>query len=398
MNHPKPPDDTSSPSGTELPSPTEPAPETPDRDETKDAEETSSEPSSRRPAEPASSSVKASSPKRTGRVLAAVAILVALVAAGASGYVAWFTQQTSQGADAFRADLAGDVGVLDRKTNELAEKLRALEADRLSEKARFDELRERDRQLSEQVEEVRAQAGRLEARGEVPRLADWRLREVEYLLRIAVRQATLGENPRAALAALAEADSVLLAINDPAYQSVRRQLADDMLALKSAPQPDVEGLALRLVSLSTRVDTLPLAGQRQDYRGADVPAEGLSGWARLRARISDFFASIFTVRRETGSSAPLLSPEESFFLRRNLELELQAARIAVLNHDASAFRASLSAARRWAEEYFRKEDPAVTAFVSALGELESRDIDRQIPDVSGSLDAFLATEQPDQLP
>ena len=94
----------------------------------------------------------------------------------------------------------------------------------------------------------------------------------------------------------------------------------------------------------------------------------------------------------------MLSPEEFFFLRRSLELELQAARIAVLNHDASAFRASLGSARRWAEEYFRGEDPAVAAFVSALGELESRDIELRIPDVSGSLDALLATEQPGQLP
>jgi len=397
MNHPKPPDESSSPSGTELPSPTEPAPETPQREESKDAEGATPEPAAK-PAEPVGPSVKAAPPKRTGRVLAGFAILIALAAAGASAYLAWFTQQTSQGADAFRADLAGDLGVLDRKTNELAEKLRALETERLSEKARFDELRERDRQLTEQLEEIRAQANRLETQGEAPRSVDWRLREVEYLLRIAVRQATLGENPRAALAALAEADGLLVAINDPAYQAVRRQLADDMLALKSAPQPDVEGLALRLVSLSTRVETLPLAGQRPDQQGTSEPVDGLSGWARLRARISDFFASIFTVRRETGSSAPMLSPEESFFLRRSLELELQAARIAVLNHDASAFRASLGSARRWAEEYFRGEDPAVAAFVSALGELESRDIELQIPDVSGSLDALLAMEQPGQLP
>ncbi len=69
----------------------------------------------------------------------------------------------------------------------------------------------------------------------------------------------------------------------------------------------------------------------------------------------------------------------------------------MLEADSSVYRASIGSARRWTEEYFRAEDPGVQAFVTALGELEGREIDVQIPDVSGSLDALLATRA-DQMP
>jgi uroporphyrin-3 C-methyltransferase len=134
-----------------------------------------------------------------------------------------------------------------------------------------------------------------------------------------------------------------------------------------------------------------LSGQREDDARPRAPEEATGGLARLRAKIADFFGSIFRVRRTEGSEAPLLAPEESFFLRRNLELELQAARVALLEGDPSVYRASLNSARRWTEEYFRMDDAGVKAFVTALGELEGRRIEVEIPDISGSLEALLAS-------
>ena len=118
-----------------------------------------------------------------------------------------------------------------------------------------------------------------------------------------------------------------------------------------------------------------------------------SGFARLRRRIADFLAGIFTVRRTVGDAEPLLSPEQSFFLRRNLELELLSARVALLSDDASVYRASLGAARRWTDQYFDADDPAVGAFAEALQDLEKRRISTDYPDISGSLRVLLETTQ-----
>jgi uroporphyrin-3 C-methyltransferase len=324
-----------------------------------------------------------------------IAVLIALGAAGASGYLAWLTQMESQTADTLRADLSGDLGLLERKTRALEEKLGTLEADRLSERTQFDELRDQDQQLSGRLDEIQARVERLATPVSEPEPPDWRLTEVEHLLRVANQQVTLARNPVTALAALAEADKLLLSINEPALQPLRQQLADDILALTSVPRPDVEGLALRLGSLSKRVDSLPLAGQERSRAASSGETEQSGGWQRLKARIGDFFSSIFSVHRATGSAAPLLAPEESFFLRRSLQLELQAARIAMLTRDVSAYRASLDSAVGLTERYFSLDDAAVQAFVSALGELEDREIDVELPDVSGSLQVLTAIQSPE---
>lgn len=399
MNDPKPPDEPSPPPEAETSGSTAPAADQ-DRDLRRESSSESMPPAgeeglaSQGEAAPKSAPPPGEAPSpqpsrpKTGRILAAIAILIALGAAGASGYVAWLTRMESQGADALRADLSGNLGQLERKTRELAEQISALEAARLSDRTQFDELRSQDQQLSGRLNDIEARVERLATPVSEPEAPDWRLAEVEHLLRVANQQVTLARNPVAALAALAEADKLLLTIDRPGLQPLRQQLADDILALTAVPKPDVEGLALRLGSLSKRVDSLPLAGQERGGVAATGETEKAGGWARLKARIGDFFASIFSVHKATGSTAPMLSAEESFFLRRSLELELQAARIAALSGEVSAYKASLDSAAGWTEKYFNLGDAAVRAFVSALGELGDRKIEVELPDISGSLQAF----------
>jgi uroporphyrin-3 C-methyltransferase len=384
MNQPTPPDDSTSPAETQEPEGSAPDRETAPTDRV--VEETDGDSAKDQPATEAARPVP-----RSGKAIAVLAFLIAIAAGAGSAYVFWITQLASERADSVRADVSGDVAQLGKRVSELDQQLRVLETEKQSSNSQLDDLRAADGKITARLDTLETSTARLAKRESEPVPEDWRLAEVESLLRIANQQATLARNPGAALAALAEADSLLRRISDPLLQRVRSQVADDILSLQSVSRPDVEGIALRLGSLARRVDALTLAGHLET--GADIPSgnDTAGGLARLKAKIADFFGSIFRVRQTEGADAPLLSPQESFFLRRNLELELQAARIAVLDGDTSVYRASISSARRWTEEYFRAEDPGVQAFISALGELEGRQIAVEIPDISGSLEALLAT-------
>ncbi|MGB5621481.1 MAG: uroporphyrinogen-III C-methyltransferase, partial [Gammaproteobacteria bacterium] len=209
--------------------------------------------------------------------------------------------------------------------------------------------------------------------------------EMEQLLRIANYQLNLAHDPDTALAALQEADAVLARLADPGLQPLRRQLSDDILALRSVERVDIEGIALRLDSLARRVDQLPLNADAAELvvQGTETQASG--GWARFRQKVSEFLAGIFTVRRTESSQGPLLSREEAFFLRRNLELELQTARVALLSRDEDVFKSSLGAARRWTQEYFDRDATAVETFVDGLDTIAGRRLKTEQPDISGSL-------------
>jgi uroporphyrin-3 C-methyltransferase len=93
--------------------------------------------------------------------------------------------------------------------------------------------------------------------------------------------------------------------------------------------------------------------------------------------------------RDSGTDERVFhTPAEAWFLRRNLELELQAARVAVLTNNPGAYRDSLAKASRWTEAYFDQADAGVKAFVEALSELAARPVDAEVPDVSGSLRVY----------
>lgn len=331
-------------------------------------------------------------PVRSGRALAILALLIALAAAAGSGYLAWIEKISAGTSDAIRADLRGEIGRVENNYQTQQQAVRDLERVTDAIEMRMDELASVERNIGNRLDGLEAGVRDLAARDRSAELSgDWQIAEAEYLIRIANQQLSLARNPGAAMVALEEADALLARVADPRLQPVRQQLSDDIVALRSVRQPDVEGLALRLGSLSRKVDGLPLAGQREDARDSRPHDEAASGWSRLKSKLSAFFGSIFRVRRTEGSAAPLLSPREAFFLRRNLELELQAARVAILTEDASVYRASLGAARRWTEEYFRTDDGGVSAFIDALRELEGREITVELPDVSGSLRALSET-------
>ena len=321
-----------------------------------------------------------------GRGIAVLALLFALSAAGGAGYLWWIQQQTLAGAAATRADFQGDIGRLERSVTGLTEDRGEASRQGDQERQRQSDLQGDIDRLSARVNVIGETTQRLATQSTPGARPHWQRQEIEQLLRIANHQLRLADDPGSALAALEEADQALRDLDDPTLVPVRQQLANDILALKSINQPDVEGIALKLGSLAARVDSLRLSGMVDvEAKKSSAATQADSGFARIRRKIGEFFADIFRVRKTTGSSAPLLAPDEAFFLRRNVELELRSARLALLSDNEPVYRESLRSARRWVEEYFDTDDQGVGSFVSAIAELEGRRLAVSYPDISGSI-------------
>jgi len=335
---------------------------------------------------------------RSGRGLAALALLLAAVAVAGSGYLVWTQRQAAASVDDGQAELTAAMSRLDSSTRQLASRFEAIESERSkarAERAAADALLQ---SVDARTDDLENNVARL-ARSREASGTQLRRAEAEQLLRIGNYQLNLARNPDTALAALLEADAILAGLADPGLQPVRRQIANDLLALRSIERTDLEGIALRLDSLARQVNQLPLNSDARELSGLDRPAASASGgWARFKQKVSEFVAGIFTVRRTESDSGPLLSRDEAFFLRRNLELELQAARLAVLSSNADVFAASLSAAKRWTEEYFDQQASSVAGFIRDLNALGRQRLETQLPDISGSLLVFreLAERQPVQ--
>ena len=107
------------------------------------------------------------------------------------------------------------------------------------------------------------------------------------------------------------------------------------------------------------------------------------------------------VQHFDSADVPLLSPDQTFFLRENLRLRLLTARLALLRYDEATYKNDLKAARSWLNRYFDTANRSVRNDDAVLRQLIDSSISIKIPDISGSMDAvrnykLTAREKPSQ--
>jgi uroporphyrin-3 C-methyltransferase len=220
----------------------------------------------------------------------------------------------------------------------------------------------------------------------------WMRTEAEHLMQAANIALQLNHDPATALVALEAADQRLTELADPTLMNVRAKLAEEIAALRALEHPDVEGIALTLGSLAARVELLPVAGVAKEEPAAAATTQ--SAWQRAVAKLGAALKSMVSVQRTSGGGLPILAPEERFFLYRNLELELESARLAALEGDAANYDQSLQSAQRWLETRFEKDNPGVQSAIAALAELQTVKLVTSWPDISGSLAELRRAEAP----
>jgi uroporphyrin-3 C-methyltransferase len=217
---------------------------------------------------------------------------------------------------------------------------------------------------------------------------EWTISEVEQLLIIASQQLKLARNVRPALLALQTADARLQQLDKPQAHALRKIIGEDIQRLQALPSVDIAGMSVKLEALVDTADKLPLASDRHP-RAIEPPMPDWDSnpWRRLTQEIWQDIKNLVRVERMDQPELPLLEPEQAYFLRENLKLRLLTARIALLQHDESTYRADLQLVDKWLKRYFNTQDAAARTALATLQQLSSSDISIEIPDVSESLNA-----------
>jgi uroporphyrin-III C-methyltransferase len=337
-------------------------------------------------------------PPRRGAssAIAWLALLLALLALAGSGYLAWQDRTTAADEAGNEAAIASLSEQLDTAVNSLGSSQQAvlaeLEAASRQEATRISALEREIQELSGRSESVYPRLRNLE--GAISSLQGvsagvretWMLAEAEYYMQIANAQLQLAGNPHIAALALEFADERVRQMANPALADVRRALTQELQALRSMETADIEGMTLALANLAERTASLPL---RQDVDVPDEEADAvdpeLTGFSRALASIRSAFGDIVSVRRSDEPLTPLLAPEAAYFLRANLALQLQAARLALLQGEQQVFEQSLDDAAKWLDAYYDADSGAVASALETIEQLRGAGVDVTPPDISESL-------------
>ncbi len=337
--------------------------------------------------------------KKSGGLVAWLALVAAILALAAFG-VDFFGDRGAAGdsredAAAIKQQVAAITSSVRAMRDSVASLEQNLTAMSAQLAARDSEIAAIERRYGDRLGQIESLPGRVSAiEGSVSSLQGistgariaWLLAEAEYYMQIANAQLQLAGSPRLASLALGLADERLLQLANPALTDVRRALANELRALGAMNEPDTEGVTLTLASLAAVVDSLPLR-QEIALPGDDraVVDPELTGTDRALASLRSAFEGIVSVRRADEALKPLIAPEAQYFLRANLALQLQAARLAMLRGEETIFQQSLDDAAAWLTEYYDAGSNPVQSALQTITDIRGSVLSVAAPDISESL-------------
>ena len=217
---------------------------------------------------------------------------------------------------------------------------------------------------------------------------EWTLAEVEQILLVASQQLQLASNVKAALIALEAADARLAKSDRPQLTQLRRVVAEDIDRLRASPFVDATGISLKLERIIASIDEMPLAVATRPVVISDAESRSTTNdWRSMIAEVWADVRGLVRIERVDSQIAPLLAPDQAFFLRENVKLRLLGARLALLARDEISYKADLAAAAEWLTRYYDGNAKSVASSVETLDQLRQSDIRIELPNVGASLDA-----------
>lgn len=237
--------------------------------------------------------------------------------------------------------------------------------------------------LADKIEELQAR----EALSSADLERSWALQEIEYLLTMANQRAQLVHDVDGALQALQMADERIKALSDYRLHPLRALIAEEVMALEALADVDVAGIALKLQTAANTVSTLrvkkgPEVNAADDGAATTEPAAD-AGWKQAAGEIWQQLRSMVVIRHDQSGESAVLVPEQRYFLYQNLRLQLESARLALLNADEASYQHAIKTAVAWLRQYFTGDQR--DALLSTLENLQSQQIKVAIPDIAGSL-------------
>ncbi|TMO48523.1 uroporphyrinogen-III synthase [Pseudoalteromonas ruthenica] len=316
---------------------------------------------------------------------AVLALLVALAAAGVTGYQYWLQQQAQ-----------------DQEQNQLQQHLEQLQSDNQALNQRLEALanalqqqqhsaQQWQRQFSDRVNgelsaNQRAVAGQIEQaidglnNQEQPPLD---INEVKRLVAMADFQLWSEANYAGAAATLKRLDALLASY--PGNAQLRRAIHIDLQQLASIEVADVEAVVLRLHGLGGQVDKLQftmveLAPTENNGEQSQALSDNVSDWRRNLAATWDKLVDDFIkVRKREAAIEPLLDNQQQRLIKQRLHFYLDQAGFAASHKHPKLYTQALQSAADIVTRYFNLQQPQTSQFLGQLKQLQLKTLVPQQP-------------------
>lgn len=266
--------------------------------------------------------------------------------------------------------------------------------------------------LEARVNEVSLQRGQLDALIQnLTRSRDETLVvDIESAVRMAQQQAQLTGSTEPLVATLQGSIKRVERALQPRLLPLQRALERDLERLTKAAVTDTASLLARLDDVVRLVDSMSIQNSaptpshlRQPQRHSSAAAESVVSvtattptqwlwWTQWSQKIWQAVQAesheLLRVSRIEHADAMLVAPEQAFFLRENLKLQLLNARLAVLARQFEAARADVATAQASLAKYFDQNSRRTHQAQAVLSQLQTHMQATQQPSLDETLSAL----------
>jgi uroporphyrin-III C-methyltransferase len=255
------------------------------------------------------------------------------------------------------------------------------------------ELKEQQQQFHNELAELSQRhettAARLQALSNTTH-DDWKLAEVNFLLRMANQRILLEHETANALALAESANSVLAELANNDLFPARKKLTEEIQALKMVSKVDREGIYLQLLALTQQIDNLPLIEPLVEEDDFDTENSDTVAATTLWEKITHFGKKMLNklshhvrVRDQGRRIDAILPPEDQLYLKQNLRLMLEQAQTGLLREEQHVYQASLDKAQNWIRTYYPLNEQAEIV-LNDLEQLKKNIVQQALPNFSAS--------------
>ncbi len=328
--------------------------------------------------------------QKAGSKSGSLALLLSLITLAGIGGAGWYGYQT------IWPEVASQIWVNQKLSSTQAFVASELAQMSRSVNSRTTEIDGQSQRLVTRLDNLDVRFNRLQAADR----NDWKLAEAEYLMRLANQRLLTMHDLKSAHTLLAQADELLVAVDEYGLFGVRAALAEDIAAIRATSEVDIDKAWLELNAISSRIEQLATLSYQKPESTTEVKAPESAQnqpqtWQDQITEAAEYiwnaFAGQFRIR-ETGKTVvpELLAPEQEMYLRQNLKLMLEQAQTALLQGRADIYRTCLLNARKWLDKWFLNNGQEMQALQESLAALAGSEVEQQIPDISRSLTTLKA--------
>lgn len=219
-----------------------------------------------------------------------------------------------------------------------------------------------------------------------------RLTEIDYLLKVAVHKVRFDKDFEMAKSALDSALQRLELVKSINFGETKRLIAENIHALSQLKPVDLMAVTERLERISRVVQQAPL---KEDSALLNLKKELFGqqeqGGENWKEKLKGSLKGLVVIENHRTDLPELMAKEDRFFLNQNIQLELTAAKVALMRDQFEIFSHSIATVKNWIETYFDEDHSDVREAIKHLQWLLDADMELELPNVQRTLTDFEAT-------